>query len=197
LPNNVTQIDARAAERFWSRVDKSGPVPVHVPELGPCWFWGDSRVRGVKISWNGEPERVAKIALVMSGVTVPDGALLLHHCDVGACISPRHIYPGTHAQNMRDKVKRNRTGLAHSDTSQNEKSPFGGALSQARLAAGLTQQQLAYAIDVHPLTLARWEAWTRPSIPNIHTLARLCDRLNVGMAALLDGRVDYRNGEIA
>jgi|SRR5580658_5854190 hypothetical protein len=25
-------------ERFWSKVDKNGPVPSHRPELGQCWI---------------------------------------------------------------------------------------------------------------------------------------------------------------
>lgn len=27
------------AERFWSKVNKDGPVPLHRPDLGPCWLW--------------------------------------------------------------------------------------------------------------------------------------------------------------
>ena len=30
------------AERFYSHVDKDGPVPEHCPELGPCWEWTGS-----------------------------------------------------------------------------------------------------------------------------------------------------------
>lgn len=28
-----------AAERFWEKVNKDGPIPEHRPELGPCWLW--------------------------------------------------------------------------------------------------------------------------------------------------------------
>ncbi|MPZ64548.1 MAG: hypothetical protein GEU83_03185 [Pseudonocardiaceae bacterium] len=34
------------AERFWSKVDYDGPVPVEAPELGPCWVWTAGRNRG-------------------------------------------------------------------------------------------------------------------------------------------------------
>lgn len=27
------------ADRFWLKVDRSGPVPPHCPDLGPCWAW--------------------------------------------------------------------------------------------------------------------------------------------------------------
>lgn len=28
--------------RFWSKVNKNGPVPVRRPDLGPCWVWTGS-----------------------------------------------------------------------------------------------------------------------------------------------------------
>jgi hypothetical protein len=31
-------------ERFWVKVNKDGPVPVHCPELGPCWVCRDYAV---------------------------------------------------------------------------------------------------------------------------------------------------------
>lgn len=41
----------------------------------------------------------------------------LHHCDNGYCINLFHIYPGTHTNNMRDMIRRNRrdtvNGEAH------------------------------------------------------------------------------------
>src|SRR5687768_1246351 len=26
-------------ERFWSKVNRNGPIPSHCPELGRCWLW--------------------------------------------------------------------------------------------------------------------------------------------------------------
>ncbi len=34
------------ADRFWSKVDKDGPVPAHRPDLGPCWLWTAARTHG-------------------------------------------------------------------------------------------------------------------------------------------------------
>lgn len=30
-------------KRFWSKVDKDGPIPAHKPELGQCWVWTASK----------------------------------------------------------------------------------------------------------------------------------------------------------
>src|ERR1051326_8620254 len=32
-------------ERFWTRVEKDGPVLTHVAHLGPCWIWVGTRNR--------------------------------------------------------------------------------------------------------------------------------------------------------
>lgn len=37
MPNQYTR--ATLEERFWSKVDRNGPVPEHRPDLGPCWLW--------------------------------------------------------------------------------------------------------------------------------------------------------------
>jgi HNH endonuclease len=39
---------------------------------------------------------------------VPAGLHVLHNCDEPACINPEHLRVGTHADNMRDTVLRNR-----------------------------------------------------------------------------------------
>ncbi len=37
------------ADRFWAKVNKDGPIPAHMPHLGPCWLWTGppTRRRGI------------------------------------------------------------------------------------------------------------------------------------------------------
>src|SRR5689334_22820694 len=32
-------------DTFWPKVNKTGPIPAHRPELGPCWEWIGKRHR--------------------------------------------------------------------------------------------------------------------------------------------------------
>ena len=40
--------------------------------------------------------------------SIPEGKIVLHHCDNRKCINPDHLYAGTHADNVRDMVHRDR-----------------------------------------------------------------------------------------
>lgn len=105
--------DAAIAKRFWSRVDKDGPVPAHRPDLGPCWVftgsdkgpWGHGRMHARK-----ERTLAHRLSWEMANGPIPDGLQVLHHCDNGACVRPDHLFLGTQADNMRDMDAKGRRG---------------------------------------------------------------------------------------
>lgn len=41
-----------------------------------------------------------------------DGMCVLHTCDVPMCVNPKHLYLGTVADNMRDRDRKDRHGMA-------------------------------------------------------------------------------------
>lgn len=79
-----------------------------------CWIWigsvdkdGYGRIRGSK---NNEVYviRAPRASYTFHIGEIGDGLMVLHHCDVPACINPQHLYLGTQAENGRDKKIRGR-----------------------------------------------------------------------------------------
>lgn len=120
-PTHVAALDTRrkrrqiaAVARFWSQVDKDGPVPSFAPHLGPCWIWtgavlrtaGDTAYgRGtLRLERNGRlrVERFAHRAAYRLVVgPIPDGAELDHLCRVTLCVNPAHLDAVSHQENVR------------------------------------------------------------------------------------------------
>jgi hypothetical protein len=60
------------------------------------------------LSWRGQRGPAHKMAWIDKHGPIPAGKILLHSCDVPACINLDHLRLGTHAENAADKVKRGR-----------------------------------------------------------------------------------------
>lgn len=114
------------AERFAKYVDRAD-------ESG-CWTWTacvDKRTGYGIFVWkrDGKPwTRTAhRSAYELAHGPIPEGKMVLHTCDVRTCVRPDHLYLGTHADNMQDKVERNRcaTGLRNGKHTKPECQPRG------------------------------------------------------------------------
>jgi len=80
------------------------------PDNG-CIEWMNSRGRGGYglFELNGKMHMAHKLSYQTHIGPVPDGLFVLHSCDNARCINPDHLHIGTHEDNMREMVERNRS----------------------------------------------------------------------------------------
>jgi hypothetical protein len=98
-PGRTDLVPPTDEERFWALVDKSGD----------CWLWtgfvtddhGRFRFRG-RATW------AHRVAWELTHGPIPNGFSVLHTCHVGSCVNPAHLYLGTQADNVRDRVRSGR-----------------------------------------------------------------------------------------
>jgi hypothetical protein len=101
---------ATLEQRFWAKVNKNGPTQAHCSNLGPCWMWtGAANNGGYGVVGFGRfsKKTAHRVAWELIHGPIPRGKYVLHKCDVRSCVNAsRHLYLGTHDDNMRDKGER-------------------------------------------------------------------------------------------
>ena len=86
--------------RFWSKVNKNGPIPTHRPDLGPCWLWTRSCVDGYGQFWlDGTNRKAHRVAWEWEHGPVPGTLELDHLCRVRPCVRPSHLDLTTNREN--------------------------------------------------------------------------------------------------
>lgn len=91
-----------APTRFWSKVNKNGPVH---PVLGTaCWLWTAALTSGYGTFAPTREKMVYahRYSWALANGSIPDGQEVLHRCDVKPCVNDAHLFLGTQTDNMAD-----------------------------------------------------------------------------------------------
>lgn len=135
------------ATRFWSYVNKSGPIIV--PELGPCWIWTKSArsSQGHGGVWDGKRWTHAhRVAYTLANGPIPPGMEVCHRCDNPPCCRPDHLFLGSHLENMADMQAKRRKKRISADTEQRAVTLIG---------EGQTYDQVIASLGIGRTTLKR------------------------------------------
>jgi hypothetical protein len=101
LPERMHGTGCTIQEKFWSRVAVTA-------DNARCWFWQGSptEIYG-QITINQTRWLVHIYSFYLTYGYKPS-LCVLHSCDNPKCVNPNHLREGTHDDNMKDKVSRNR-----------------------------------------------------------------------------------------
>lgn len=97
-----------------------------VEPMSGCWIWmGTVSAQGYGMMKGHVSDGVGRISVHRTTYeatfgAIPDGHSVLHRCDNTLCCNPSHLFTGTQADNMRDKVRKGRQ-------------PRGEAVTQSKL----------------------------------------------------------------
>lgn len=133
------------AIRFWAKVIKTES----------CWGWAGSKVRDYGQIWHKGKHLLAhRVSWELANGPVPAGMHVLHRCDYPPCTNPAHLFLGTHNDNMRDMVKKQRT-TAGTKSKAAKLTETLVAEVRRRRAAGESNSAIGRSLGIHNSVISR------------------------------------------
>jgi hypothetical protein len=116
--------------------------------LTGCWLFTGRLMRGGHGSffYDGTMRKAHRVSWQLHRGPIPAGLQVLHDCDVPCCVNPLHLYLGTNADNVADRVRRGRSSRdGHPGDSHPLRKVDAAAVQsiRSRLARGERQCDLA------------------------------------------------------
>lgn len=92
--------------QFWRQADQSNGADA-------CWLWtrncGFAGRKGYgQYYFNGRKITAHRMAYQLVCGPIPPKMEVCHTCDTPSCCNPKHLFPGTHQQNMQDRSRKGR-----------------------------------------------------------------------------------------
>lgn len=112
--------------------------------FGPrtCWIWQGARDRygygSVRI--NGRVCSAHRVAYELYVGPIPKGAIILHACDVRACVNPKHLSVGNHSENLVEAHERGRRAQRRNAASDVDRAAVRRAIRSGKSLSHITER---------------------------------------------------------
>jgi hypothetical protein len=96
------------SQRFWGKVSKQDDES--------CWEWTAALMNGYgwfHVNKTHGPKFAHRFSAFLNGLidSIDSDMHVLHKCDNPKCCNPKHLFVGTNADNVADRVSKNRSGF--------------------------------------------------------------------------------------
>lgn len=163
VAKRIPKLHLTQLNRFWRQVDRSGGA-------NACWLWtGFIRENGYGVIGIKYREyRVHRVSYFIEHGRIDNDRLVLHHCDVRACVNPAHLFLGTPKENSQDAVKKRRNTKLYGEQNGKAKLTRAAVLAIRRIChrGGVYQKTVARQFGVSEATVSyvvnggRWGKFT-------------------------------------
>ena len=99
----IVHLNKKNIERFWAKVD--------ICNEDECWNWKAYKDKGGYGTYRMNDKMFLSHRVtwtLFNNNDIRDNLHVLHKCDNPACCNPKHLFVGTHADNMRDCEEKGR-----------------------------------------------------------------------------------------
>lgn len=146
-------------ERFWSKVNKNGSIPEHMPHLGECWEWNLScyKNRGYFTCQHKYKFLSSRVSWEITNGEIPNNLFVLHKCDNSRCVRPDHLFLGTQKDNVDDMYAKGREGNHKGDNNGMHKLSINEIIEIRNLyiKGGFSQSELGIKYGVKQPSISR------------------------------------------
>ena len=147
---------AKSVKELWNAKDRAEArfEQLYIPEPNSgCWLWEGRTGHGYgRLKYAGHQISAHRLSWILHRGEIPQGMWVLHKCDTPLCVSPDHLFLGTHLDNVRDRERKGRghlrPGEAHPEaklTEEDVRAIRSDARSQMAIARdyGISDSQVA------------------------------------------------------